>query len=66
VKVKVKGETMPQLLTVNAPITINGLQVTIEAAAKFAPVVRFHPKEQYFPCSIEFLLSGRACCLRTM
>ena len=49
---------MARLLTMNAPITINGLQVTIEAAAKFAPVVRFHAKEQYFPCSIEFLLSG--------
>ena len=49
---------MPQLLTINAPLTINGLQVTIEAAATFAPVVRFHPKEQYFPCSIEFLLAN--------
>jgi hypothetical protein len=49
---------MARLLTINEPLTINGLQVTIEDAAKFAPVVRFHAKEQYFPCSIEFLLGG--------
>lgn len=49
---------MARLLTINEPLTINGLQVTIEDAAKFAPVVRFHAKEQYFPCSIEFLLAG--------
>lgn len=42
----------------NEPINIWGVTVTIEDAAKFAPVVRFQPKEEYYPCSIDYLLSG--------
>jgi hypothetical protein len=42
----------------NDPVTVNGVTVTIEDAAAFAPVVQFHPGERYWPCSIEFLLAN--------
>lgn len=42
----------------NEPVTINGLQVALTDATRFAPVVHFHPFERYFPCSIEYLLGG--------
>jgi hypothetical protein len=38
-------------------VTINGLTVTLDQIACFAPMIKFHPKEQYFPCSIEYLLA---------
>lgn len=30
----------------------------IEVIKEYAPALRFHPDEQYFPCSIEYLLEG--------
>jgi len=32
--------------------------VSIEVVKKYAPSLRFHPNELYFPCSIEYLLQG--------
>ena len=32
--------------------------VSIEVVKEYAPALRFHPNELYFPCSIEYLLQG--------
>ena len=32
--------------------------VPIEVVKEYAPALRFHPSELYFPCSIEYLLQG--------
>jgi hypothetical protein len=32
--------------------------VSLDVVKQYAPVLRFHPNEKYFPCSIEFLLQN--------
>lgn len=36
-------------------VTINGITITLDDVARFAPIVTFHRDEQYFPLSIEYL-----------
>ena len=37
-------------------ITVNGVTVTLEQAARVAPILLLHPAETYLPCSAEYLL----------
>lgn len=39
-------------------MTINGITITSQDAARFAPIVCAYHTEPYRPCSIEYLLGG--------
>lgn len=39
-------------------IVVDGVTVTLEQAARTAPILLLHPTEAYLPCSADFLLDG--------
>lgn len=52
------GMTTPQRPGPTDPLTIRGMNITMEQVVKFAPIVSLHTYESYLPCSIEYLLGG--------
>jgi hypothetical protein len=50
---KVRSSVMAQPAQVTGPFDLNGLTTL---ANRYAPIVRFHPDEQYFMCTVEWYL----------
>jgi hypothetical protein len=50
----VRDESVIDLRIVVAGVT----DITVDVVKKYAPVLKFHPDEKYFPCSIEHLMHG--------
>lgn len=47
---------VPQSKSVAEPLVINGISITLDQIAQFAPIGTVHPAERYLPCSIEHIL----------
>lgn len=42
----------------NAPITINGVSISLEQVARVAPLIKFHEFEKWFPSSFDYIATN--------
>jgi hypothetical protein len=48
----------------NAPITVNGVTITLEKVASVAPLIKFHEYEKWLPCSFDYIATNSSLCGR--